>query len=97
VGLKGEQMSKTPDPEELREMIAIADLYIPIIEEALAKVGPVLGGLIEKIDRFFCETQTASFHFYVDKGFSREEAMLLVINAKVSLQEILREQRQIKK
>ena len=83
-------MKNFPSPGELALLLTTFDSYLPIIKVTIDKFAPELGEQLKRINQFHAETQIESFEFYLNKGFTREEAMMLVLNAKIALQDILK-------
>lgn len=76
--------------KEFVEMIGVADDFMPLVELTLQKSELALSKLGPMIKNFsgFCVNQTTNnFNQYLANGFTREEAMLLTLNARVALQD----------
>ena len=81
------------DIEEVEGLIMLAKAYKPLIEkvadEVVGDYAPILGKVVDGLREYSIKSNTDSFKQYVENGFTREEALLLVINTRASLQEAL--------
>lgn len=78
--------------EEIEEIIGyvqIAKQFAPIADDVVETVfafSPALKRLADALLGWVRESTVSTFQFYLDKRFSREEAMMLTIDARVSFQ-----------
>lgn len=84
-------------PEEIQEIIAIGRAYIPVIEQAIDEVAPVLDEIYSRLSIYMREQNVAAIKFYEENGMSHSEAILLCINANVALSKALENTRKNRK
>lgn len=77
-------MMSTEETKGIIEMIIKE--YIPIAENSIEKMAPVLDKISKRIVHWLREQNVESFNFYLKNGFSRAEAMMFIFDAKISLQ-----------
>lgn len=81
--------------EEFNEFVAIlneAESFRPLVKKVLDTIesyGPELARLFDDLADYSVKRNAKTFNMYRDNGFSRKEAMLLVLNSKVALSEAL--------
>lgn len=82
------------DPTQLLELVQLAKTFKPIISETLDEVlddyGPELGKVVTRLRTFIVEETIASIEQYEYAGFSREQAIQLSLNTKLSLEDAIK-------
>lgn len=83
-------MSKnTMSVEAILELIKLADLYKPIVKslvESVVSYGSEIRPIVDGVSDYMVERNSKSFKRYVEEfGFSREEAVLLILNQNANL------------
>jgi len=76
-------------PEVIKAIMDEIDPYLPLVNEVADKLAPVISTLIERADKYLRAQRAEEFQYYLSKGFERKEALLLMINSKVALAEMI--------
>ena len=76
-------------PEVIKEWMNEIDPYFPLANEIADKLAPVILPLAERIDKYLRTKRVEEFNYYLSQGFERKEALLLMINSRVALQETI--------
>jgi len=79
---------------------ANADMILGVAEAGsnlIYKFAPVLGKILDSTGDYMKERTVKSFNFYLENGFSREEALMLVLNSRIALAEMMKEVKVAKK
>lgn len=82
-------MAASLDIEEVKEAV---NEFRPIITESvnlLLSFGPEFYKIAERVNFGVADLQAATFKRHMDNGFTREEAMRLIINTRDNYKEIL--------
>lgn len=74
--------------EEMEALVEIGKEYIPIVEKATDELAPILDKLFDQLSCYMREQNVKAMEYYLQNGFSRQEALLLIINAKSSLEKM---------
>ena len=80
-------------PEDFKEIFETGDEYLEIFRAVLPyvkEVGADIKPLLEKIAEFHVETTCTAFDTYIEHGFSREEALQLVLFNKTEASEFIK-------
>jgi hypothetical protein len=75
-------------PEEIGDLIEVAKEYVPVVEVAIDELAPVLDKMFSRLSCYMQQGNVEAMEFYLQNGFSREEALLLIINSSVALQKM---------
>ena len=67
------------------EMIEDGAAILPEIKKVLDKFTPFIGELIGELSSFQRRLNVENIQYYMDKGMTRQEALLLVINSNAAL------------
>ena len=79
-------------PEEIKEWVEEGGEYLEIFKAMLPlvkEVGSEIKPLLESISEFRTENTCKTFDAYIEHGFSREEALQLIMYNKQELSEFL--------
>jgi hypothetical protein len=74
------------------EIMAAAESLRPLVHQAsdvIKSYGSELAMLVDALVNYTIKRNTNTFNQYCSNGFSREEALLLVLNSKAALQDAL--------
>ena len=69
-----------------------AESFRPLVKKVIDTIesyGPELSGLFDDLIDYSIKRNTKTFNMYIKAGFSREEAMLFILNSKVALVDAL--------
>jgi len=80
------------DVEELGNLLTAVKLFVPIADEVvttLFEYGPTLQRLVDALTKHHRTTNLEAFQFYTKNGFTRSEALLLVLNTNTNLQQLM--------
>ena len=81
------------DPEEIQEIIQMAKSFSPLAEDISEVIvndyGPALGKLMESIRNFQVQGTHKSIEQYKKLGYGKKDAILLTLNNKMALAEVL--------
>ena len=80
-------------PEEIKEWVEEGGEYLEIFRAVLPyikEVGTEIKPLLENVVKFHVEATCFAFDKYIDYGFSREEAMQLVLQNKQEVSEFIK-------
>lgn len=72
------------------ELIGKSDEFRPVVNkiiDVLESYGPELDRVMRTLITRAEQRNSDSFNLYLSNGFSREEAMMLILNTNISLQE----------
>ena len=72
------------------EFIAESEEFRPVVNQIIDVIksyGPELDRIMDTLITHYVQINSDSFFLYLSKGFSREEAMMLILNTNISLQE----------
>jgi len=86
--------------KQIQVGVALLETLLPVVEEIVDKTAPMAEEVIEKVIPFFRdqymkltvfgrEQNVEAFNYYIKNGFTREEALLLVIDSSVSLRKVV--------
>ena len=78
-----------PSVVEIEMLLGEVDQYLPLVKKVTDKLAPVLDELAERISKYNRQSNVDAFKFYVDSGFTRSEALLLVINANAAMEKAM--------
>ena len=67
----------------------IGEEILPKIDEAVRKVSPTLRNMYLDLAKFSREQNVEAFEYYIIKGFTREEALLLIIDSSAALEKAI--------
>ena len=77
------------DLEQLKELVGVAKILKPILSESADELidayGPELNKIVTKIRIAVVNETHEAISQYVDLGYTKEEAILLVLNSKNAL------------
>lgn len=80
-------------PEEIRQLLAIAQSALPAaneIVETAKQFGKILGPLFRGLTVGIADARADAFHHYVSRGLTREEALQMAVADAQNLREALR-------
>lgn len=79
--------------DEIKEVIELIESVSPVIAEivdtVLKSYGPELGKIGNAMVEWGRQSTVDTFNFYINNGFTRTEALMLVLNSKISLQSMM--------
>jgi len=79
-------------PEVIKEVMdKVIKPYIPLIDEIMDEYAPVLGKIFDRLTQYSREKTMESIKYYQLHGLTQQEAILLIINGKVALAEMVHE------
>jgi hypothetical protein len=76
-------------PDEIREIFEAFRPYLPLVDETIDELAPILDKVFGRMLQYIREQTKNTFNYYLEQGFSRQEAMLLTLNASAALQKTL--------
>ena len=76
--------------EEIREMIDTYKPYIPLVEEIVDELVPVLDKICDRLLQYARKQTIESLKYYEAQALSHEDAMLLTISGNVALAEMVK-------
>lgn len=74
----------------LKEMVMTCRPLIEEFIETLVEYGPALDVLLRRIAFAHCDIRIATIHRYMDAGFEKNEAILLMIDESYAIREALK-------
>jgi hypothetical protein len=81
------------DLSQIKELVSVATTLKPIIsqsaDELLDAYGPELGKIFSRLNNYLVEQTITMIRKYEAEGFTREEAILLTLNNKLALKEVI--------
>ena len=85
-------MENLPSSEVIKAMLEIyIKPYVPLVGEVLDEYSPVIGKVFDKLSQYTREKTLESIEYYQFHGLTQQEAILLTINGKVALAEMVHE------
>jgi len=78
-----------PEIKEVELLLEMVDPYLPLVEKITDKLAPVLDKLVDRISKYNRQTNVDAFKFYLSQGMTREESLLLVINAQAAMEKAI--------
>lgn len=80
------------DIEEIRGYLSLAKEFAPLADEvvdAIFAYGPALERILNAVTDWHVQNVTQMFNKYKENGFLREEALILTLNSKLVLKELI--------
>ena len=80
-------------PSDAIEIVEIAEEYFPVVKKAIPlikKLGKEFKPLMDALSDNFVDSNVRCIKRYQDNGFTRDEAILMTISTRVSIQEAVR-------
>lgn len=92
--LKNKGNKMITDIGEIKALLEMAKLYRPVADEVIDMVieeyGPVLGKVVVALRDAQIEQTDRTIKAFTERGYTREESILLTINANQAMQEALK-------
>lgn len=82
------------NPNDILQLVQLAKTFKPIISESLDDIlddyGPELGKIATRLRKYIVKETVQTINEYESMGCTREEALQLTLNTKLSLEEALK-------